>query len=388
MPMHLTPREMLEKLVSFPSVSSESNLPIIHFIAEYLDSHGVESHLVYDATGQKANLYANAGPMLEGGVVLSGHTDVVPITGQDWGTDPFQVVEKGGKLFGRGTCDMKGFDALALTAVPLALERGIKRPIQIAMSYDEEVGCVGAPLMIAEMARLMPKAAAAIIGEPSMMQAVSGHKGGLGIATHIRGFEVHSSLQHTGVNAIHEAARLIEWANEMNVVNEAKDRDAITATFVPPWTTVHVGTIHGGTANNITAKDCHFVMGFRCVPSERAQDWAEAYKAKAREVEAAMQAIHPDCFIQLDAKFDVPGLQPEENGAAEALVRRLTGDNATHVVSYGTEAGQFQDGGYSAIICGPGDIAQAHQPNEYLTVKQFQAGEAFMHRLIDDLTKE
>ena len=385
MGMELSAREMMEKLISFPSVSSVSNLPIIDFIEEYLNSHGVECHRVYNPAGDKANLYANAGPAVDGGVILSGHTDVVPVVGQDWDTDPFKVVEKDGKLYGRGTCDMKGFDAIALTAVPKALKRGIKRPIQIAMSYDEEVGCIGAPFMAAEMAKLMPKASAAIIGEPSMMKAVSGHKGGLGIKTHVRGFEVHSSLQHIGVSAIHEAAKLIEWANQMNIQNELLDRSEATSMFTPPWTTVHVGTIEGGTANNITAKDCHFVMGFRVIPNERATDWKQAYESKVREVEAAMKKINPDSFIKLDAAHDVPGLRPEDDGAAEALVRKLTGDNGQHVVSYGTEAGQFQAEGYSSIICGPGDIAQAHQKNEFITLEQFAAGENFMDQLIENL---
>ena len=385
MGMELSAREMMEKLISFPSVSSVSNLPIIDFIEEYLNSHGVECHRVYNQAGDKANLYANAGPAVDGGVILSGHTDVVPVVGQDWDTDPFKVVEKDGKLYGRGTCDMKGFDAIALTAVPKALKRGIKRPIQIAMSYDEEVGCIGAPFMAAEMAKLMPKASAAIIGEPSMMKAVSGHKGGLGIKTHVRGFEVHSSLQHIGVSAIHEAAKLIEWANQMNIQNESLDRSEATSMFTPPWTTVHVGTIEGGTANNITAKDCHFVMGFRVIPNERATDWKQAYESKVSEVEAAMKKINPDSFIMLDSAHDVPGLRPEDNGAAEALVRKLTGDNGQHVVSYGTEAGQFQAEGYSSIICGPGDIAQAHQKNEFITLEQFAAGETFMDQLIENL---
>ena len=385
MGMELSAREMMEKLISFPSVSNVSNLPIIDFIEEYLNSHGVKCHRVYNPAGDKANLYANAGPAVDGGVILSGHTDVVPVVGQDWDTDPFKVVEKDGKLYGRGTCDMKGFDAIALTAVPKALKRGIKRPIQIAMSYDEEVGCIGAPFMAAEMAKLMPKASAAIIGEPSMMKAVSGHKGGLGIKTHVRGFEVHSSLQHIGVSAIHEAAKLIEWANQMNIQNELLDRSEATSMFTPPWTTVHVGTIEGGTANNITAKDCHFVMGFRVIPNERATDWKQAYESKVREVEAAMKKINPDSFIKLDAAHDVPGLRPEDDGAAEALVRKLTGDNGQHVVSYGTEAGQFQAEGYSSIICGPGDIAQAHQKNEFITLEQFAAGENFMDQLIENL---
>ena len=385
MGMELSAREMMEKLISFPSVSNVSNLPIINFIEEYLNSHGVECHRVYNPAGDKANLYANAGPAVDGGVILSGHTDVVPVVGQDWDTDPFKVVEKDGKLYGRGTCDMKGFDAIALTAVPKALKRGIKRPIQIAMSYDEEVGCIGAPFMAAEMAKLMPKASAAIIGEPSMMKAVSGHKGGLGIKTHVRGFEVHSSLQHIGVSAIHEAAKLIEWANQMNIQNELLDRSEATSMFTPPWTTVHVGTIEGGTANNITAKDCHFVMGFRVIPNERATDWKQAYESKVREVEGAMKKINPDSFIKLDAAHDVPGLRPEDDGAAEALVRKLTGDNGQHVVSYGTEAGQFQAEGYSSIICGPGDIAQAHQKNEFITLEQFAAGENFIDQLIENL---
>ena len=385
MGMELSAREMMEKLISFPSVSNVSNLPIIDFIEEYLNSHGVECHRVYNPAGDKANLYANAGPAVDGGVILSGHTDVVPVVGQDWDTDPFKVVEKDGKLYGRGTCDMKGFDAIALTAVPKALKRGIKRPIQIAMSYDEEVGCIGAPFMAAEMAKLMPKASAAIIGEPSMMKAVSGHKGGLGIKTHVRGFEVHSSLQHIGVSAIHEAAKLIEWANQMNIQNELLDRSEATSMFTPPWTTVHVGTIEGGTANNITAKDGHFVMGFRGIPNERATDWKQAYESKVREVEAARKKINPDSFIKLDAAHDVPGLRPEDDGAAEALVRKLTGDNGQHVVSYGTEAGQFQAEGYSSIICGPGDIAQAHQKNEFITLEQFAAGENFMDQLIENL---
>jgi acetylornithine deacetylase len=384
----ISAREMLEKLVSFPTVSSVSNLEIIEFVRDYLDSFGVESHLVYDRTGQKANLYANVGPAVAGGVVLSGHTDVVPVEGQAWDSDPFTVVEKMGKLYGRGTCDMKGFDALALCAVPKALASGLKRPLQIALSYDEEVGCLGAPSMIEEMARLMPRAAAAIIGEPSMMKAVSGHKGGLGIATHIQGFEVHSSLQHTGVSAVHEAARLIEWANRMNAENAARAANGPPSAFVPPWTNVHVGFIHGGTANNITAKDCRFIMGFRCIPTEQAADWEAAYRVEVTKVQAAMQAVHPDCEITLATEYDVPGLRPEQGGAAEALVRNLTGDNGQHVVSYGTEAGQFQQGGYSAIICGPGSIEQAHQPNEFISLEQFSAGEAFMDRLIGHLTQE
>ena len=207
-------RQIMEKLISFPTVSRDSNLELIAWVEDYLDGLGVKSTRVMNAEGTKANLYAHVGPEVDGGVVLSGHTDVVPVDGQAWDTDPWTVTEKDGKLFGRGTCDMKGFDALALSAVPLALERGIKRPLQIALSRDEEIGCVGAPEMIDHMvASGMPRASAAIIGEPSMMKAVTGHKGGLGFKTHIHEFEVHNSLVHTGVCAIRQGAKLIQWAN-------------------------------------------------------------------------------------------------------------------------------------------------------------------------------
>ncbi|NNK78092.1 MAG: M20/M25/M40 family metallo-hydrolase, partial [Litoreibacter sp.] len=297
------------------------------------------------------------------------------------------VTEREGKLFGRGTCDMKGFDALALAAVPLALEKGLKRPLQIALSYDEEVGCVGAPRMIAEMRDILPPADAVVVGEPSMMKTVSAHKGGFGYWLHVHGFEVHSSLMHTGVNAIMHGAKLIDWANQQNEINMAKEPTALAAQFDPPFTTVHTGRIWGGTAHNITAKDCEFGIDFRLVPGEDMETYRQALMDRVAEVEAEMQAVHPDTSIEVTQRFRVPALMPEEDGAAERLVRALTGDNGTHVVSYGTEAGQFQEKDYSAIICGPGDIAQAHQPNEYITLDQFKQGEAFMHSLVDQLTR-
>ena len=277
---------------------------------------------------------------------------------------------------------MKGFDALALWALVEGKYRGINRPLQIALSFDEEIGCTGAPPMIEAMQPVLPKGSAAIIGEPSTMQAVTGHKGGTGFDTHVIGFEVHSSLLHKGVNAIMAGAKLIEWANEMNTENMAAKPSDIAAMFDPPFTTLHVGMISGGTAHNITAKDCHFAMDFRVVPGEDKDYWAKAYLEKVREVEAQMQAVVPETRIDIGARFDVPALQPETEGEAETLVRQLTGDNASHKVSYGTEAGQFQEAGYSAVICGPGDIAQAHQPNEFIEVSQFNAGHDFMKKLL------
>ncbi|WP_430448053.1 acetylornithine deacetylase [Rhodophyticola sp.] len=385
MPTALSARELLEKLVSFPTVSRVSNLDLVDWVEDYLDGLGVSCHRDYNADGTKASLYCHLGPEVEGGVILSGHTDVVPVDGQSWDTDPFQVVEKDGRLYGRGTCDMKGFDALALSLVAPALERGLSRPLQICLTRDEEIGCIGAPPMIAAMQPHMPRAALAIIGEPTSMRPVTGHKGGVGFDMHVRGFEVHSSLPDQGVSAIMEGIKLIDWANRINAENKANADPE--SPFDPPYTSVHVGKIEGGTAHNITAKDCRFVLSFRCVPTETPGDWADRYLAEVRALEAEIRKVRSECFITATPLWDVPGLKPETDGAAEALVRRLTGDNATHVVSFGTEAGQFQSGGYSAVVCGPGNIEQAHQPNEFISLEQFRKGQDFMDRLLDVLTE-
>tara|TARA_R110000787_G_scaffold43903_6_gene107569 strand:- start:126 stop:1289 length:1164 start_codon:yes stop_codon:yes gene_type:complete len=378
----MTPFALMEKLISFPTVSSDTNIPLIDWVADYLASHSIESHRYIDPDQPKHALFAHVGPWEEGAIVLSGHTDVVPVEGQPWDTDPFSVVEKDSKYYGRGTCDMKGFDALAIWALVEAHHAGVKRPLQIALSFDEEVGCTGAPPMIKAMQPVLPKGSVVIVGEPSTMQAVNGHKGGTGFNTHVVGFEVHSSLLHRGVNAIMAGAKLIEWANEVNTENVGRKPSALAAMFDPPFTTVHVGMISGGTAHNITAKDCYFAMDFRVVPGENKDAWGTAYLKKVRAVEKQMQNVVADTRIEVTPRFDVPALEPEKNGEAELLVRQITGDNASHKVSYGTEAGQFQEAGYSAVICGPGDIAQAHQPNEFIEVAQFNAGHDFMRKLV------
>ena len=379
----LTPLELMKQLISFPTVSRDSNLPLIKWVEAYLTSHGITSHRWPDPDQpHKAALFAHVGPDVEGAVVLSGHTDVVPVDGQPWDTDPWDVVEKDGKYYGRGTCDMKGFDALALWTLVEAHYAGVSRPLQLALSFDEEVGCTGAPPMIAAMQGVVPKGSAVIVGEPSMMRAVTGHKGGNAFETHVVGFEVHSSIYYKGVSAIHEGARLIQWATEQNELNRAATPGPLAAMFDPPYTTWHVGTITGGTADNITAKDCHFNMGYRAVPGDDPAALDQMYFDKVNEVKAAMQAVHSDADIVLTPRFAVPQLRPEEQGEAESLARLITGDNAGHVVSYGTEAGQFQAAGYSAVVCGPGDIAQAHQPNEFITVAQFEAGHRFMRDLL------
>ncbi len=385
MSQHYTAPEMLEKLIGFPTVSSAGNLDLIEFVRDYLAGHGVESHLVHDRTGAKANLFAHVGPDVEGGVVFSGHTDVVPVQGQSWDSDPFTLVERDGKFFGRGTCDMKGFVAIVLSLVPEMLAAGLKRPIQIALSYDEELGCLGAPSMIAQMRKTLPRAGVVIVGEPSMMKVVTGHKGTLGFETRVRGFEVHSSLMHKGVSAVMVAARLIEWLRCRFEENRAAVPNALDALFEPPFTTLHTGTISGGTATNITARQCSFNSDIRAPASQDPVEWLERYREFAARVEAEMQAIVPDTGIEIIPRDPVPALSPEENGAAETLVRQITGDNATHVVSYGTEAGQFQREGYSVVVCGPGSIEQAHQPNEYITKEQFETGTDFIRRVIAKL---
>lgn len=385
MTTRLSPLELMTTLIGFPTVSRDTNIPLIDWVADYLDSHGITSHRYIDPEQPKHALFAHVGPAVEGAVVLSGHTDVVPVDGQPWQSDPFTVTARDGRYYGRGTCDMKGFDALALWALVEAHYADIKRPLQIALSFDEEIGCTGAPPMIEAMQGVLPKGSAVIVGEPSNLQAVTGHKGGTGFDTHLVGFEVHSSLLHTGVNAIMAGAKLIDWANEMNSQNMAATPGDLATLFDPPFTTVHVGMIEGGTANNITAKDCKFMMSFRVVPGEDKNWWADAYLEKVREVEKQMQAVVAETRIDITPRFDVPALQPEKDGETETLLRRITGDNASHKVSYGTEAGQFQDAGYSVAVCGPGNIAQAHQPDEFIEISQFEAGHDFMRKLLAQL---
>jgi len=280
---------------------------------------------------------------------------------------------------------MKGFDALAIWAMVEAHHAGVSTPLQLALSYDEEIGCAGAPPLIDAMAETVPKGDTVIVGEPSMMAAVTGHKGGQGFDTHVRGFEIHSSLLPQGVSAILEGAKIVDFANRRNAQAAAQTPAPVAAMFDPPYTTWHVGQISGGTAHNITAKDCRFSMDFRAVPGDDVEALKADYLAHVEEIAAAMQAVRPEAGVDVSVRFAVPPLTPEEEGRAERLVRQITGDNATHVVSYGTEAGHFQAAGYSAVVCGPGSIAQAHQPNEFIAVSQFDAGRRFMEKLVQRL---
>ena len=381
----LTPRQILDQLVSFPTVSRESNLALVDWLEGYMSGQGVKCFRHWNEDRQKAALIGHAGPWIEGAVVLSGHSDVVPVDGQAWTSDPWVVVEREGRLYGRGTCDMKGYVALAVWALVEAERRGVARPLQLALSYDEELGCTGAPPMIETMQGVVPKGAVALIGEPSRMKVITGHKGGTGYNVHVKGYEVHSSLLPEGVSAVMEAARLISWVNDENAAIQSAPRGAVGGRFHPPFTTLHVGRIQGGTADNITAADCRFAVEMRCVPDDDVEARAGRFRAAAERLDAALKARRPEAGVHLERFFNVSALRPEVEGEAEALARALTGENAAGVVSYGTEAGQFQDAGYSAVVCGPGDIAQAHQPDEYLEVSEFEAGQRFMERLLERL---
>jgi acetylornithine deacetylase len=378
----LSSRDLLDRLVAFPTVSRDTNLPLIDWVEDWLDAQGIAAHRVWNGDRTKAGLYAHVGPDVAGGVVLSGHSDVVPVDGQTWTSDPWTVTERDGRLYGRGTCDMKGFVALALAAMARGAKGGLKRPLQLALSYDEERGCTGAPPLVAAMAATLPRAAAVIVGEPSRFRVVTGHKSGAGWNVRVKGHEVHSSLLPEGVSAVLEAARLLAWVNDRNDALQAAPRGP----FHPPFTTLHAGQIAGGTAHNITAADCWCSLEVRALPDESLAEWIATIEGVAARLSAGMAARVPGTGITMDRYFDLPGLAPEQDGPAEALARRLTGDNGRHVVSYGTEAGHFQAGGYSCVVCGPGDIAQAHQADEYLEVSEFRAGEAFMDRLLADLS--
>ncbi|WP_299925013.1 acetylornithine deacetylase [uncultured Pelagimonas sp.] len=381
----LSPRAILERLVAFPTVSSDSNLDLIDWVETYLQGHGITCHRHWNDDGDKAALFAHVGPEIAGGVVLSGHTDVVPVEGQDWVTDPYTLVERDGRLYGRGSTDMKGFDALAIWAMVEAQKKGVTRPLQIALSFDEEIGCTGAE-GLAKAMQILPKASDVIVGEPTELRAVLGHKGFVSFDVQMQGFEVHSSILQTGVSAIMYGAKLIEWCNQVNDAQAAATPQGMAAFFDPPYTNVHVGMITGGTAHNITAKDCRFAVGFRVVPGESLDQWRAAFEEARAKLEATMQAVRPETAIVATEMFDLPPFAPEAENTAEQLVRQLTGDNSDGFVSYGTEASHFQNAGYKVVVCGPGNIDVAHQPNEFITTAQFEEGQRFMERLLARLT--
>ena len=377
--------DMLAKLVAFDTTSRDSNLALIEFVERLLGNLGVAATRVPSADGRKANLYATLGPDAEGGIVLSGHTDVVPVDGQNWTSDPFTLTERDGRLYARGSCDMKGFLALALAAAPIFAAPGrLKRPVHLAFSYDEEIGCLGAPAMIAEIARNLPRPAAVIVGEPTMMEVVHGHKGITTYTVTVSGHEAHSSLTHLGLSANTVAIRLMHRLSELA---DRLEREADpTSPFLPRHATLTVGTIHGGTAGNILARQCVFLFDLRCPPGMDPQPILAPFLAEAKRMDAEMKARFPEAGIEIVRRSLTPAFAPEPDGAAEHIARALAGDNGPpRVVPYAAEAGQFQEAGFSTVICGPGSIEQAHQPDEYVDRVQMERGAGFMLRLAEML---
>tara|TARA_R110002033_G_scaffold44302_2_gene86915 strand:- start:34246 stop:35403 length:1158 start_codon:yes stop_codon:yes gene_type:complete len=375
-------RDILARLIAFDTTSRNSNLELIAWVEDYLEQHGVASTRVVNDDASKANLYATVGPMREGGIILSGHSDVVPVDGQDWHSDPWIVTERNGLLHGRGTCDMKGFLALALAAVPL-FKDGAK-PVHLAFSYDEEVGCLGAPAMIEAMAAKLPKPALAIIGEPTMMKVVTGHKGITVHEVEVLGHEAHSSLTHLGLSANMVAVELMHDLAEL--ARDLWTNADPASPFVPPHATLTIGRMEGGTAANILARRAHFVFDLRCPPDVDPEAILAPFKAKIAALDSEMKQAFAEAGATITRLSNAPPMTPAGSQEAEAFVRRLTGDNGpAGVVSYAAEAGQFQQAGFATVICGPGSIEQAHQPDEYLAVEQFERGADFMQRLAEAL---
>ena len=376
---------ILERLVAFDTTSHLSNLALIEWVEAYLADHGVETRRIASADGAKANLLATIGPAVEGGVVLSGHTDVVPVAGQAWTSDPFVLVARGGRLFGRGSCDMKGFIALALAAVPDFLEAKLQRPAHLAFSYDEEIGCFGAPAMIEVIARELPRPALVVVGEPTSMEVVSGHKG-IGVwRVTVTGREAHSSRTDLGVSAVMGAARLM---GELAAIAERLTRAADPASiFLPKGPTLTIGTVAGGTAGNILARQCVFQFDLRGLPHDGSRAALGGFFDLARQIDAEIKVQAPEGGVVVEQLADVPPLRADPASEAEAFVRRLAGDNGpARVASFASEAGQFQGAGLPAVLCGPGSIDQAHQPDEYVDLTQMQRGAAFMARLVEALS--
>jgi acetylornithine deacetylase len=371
-------KALLAQLISFDTTSAKSNLPLISFVRDYLTGHGVNSTLVPNETGEKASLFATIGAG-DRGIGLSAHSDCVPVEGQNWSSDPFTLTERDGKLFGRGTCDMKGFAACVLAMVPRFKDRREERPIHIVLSYDEEVGCAGVRPLIAKLGQDLPTPEAIIVGEPSGMRVVDAHKGIDAFVTDVRGREAHSSMPHLGVNAISVAAQLI---GELARIGDALAQADTDERFDPPYSTLSVGTIKGGTAGNIVPRDCTFRWQVRSLPGLRSgEETMRQLQAFAGGLLPGMQAVATDAAIDIRHRNAVPAFRAADGSGAVALALKLTGENATSAVSYGTEAGLFEQAGCDSVICGPGDVAQAHAADEFVSIDQLERCLGFLDRL-------
>jgi acetylornithine deacetylase len=371
--------EMIEQLIGFATVSTESNLALIDYVRTYLARYGVESRLTHDPDHRKANLFATIGPHSPGGIVLSGHTDVVPVVGQPWETDPFRLHRKGDRLYGRGTCDMKSFIAIALASVPAFAAARLRRPIHLALSYDEELGCLGAPSMLRDVTEHLPLPALAIVGEPTSMRLANRHKGSIALRAILTGRDGHSSAPHRGVNAIACANEFISFLEAMAA--EFRTAGPFDESFDPPYTTVNVGMVSGGAAANIIARRCEVVWDFRPLPAVEPETVIRRAKAFLDHLLVQMRTQASEASVDLIPLYQVPPLVPGLHSPAEALVRMLVDGSPAEGVAFGTEAGQFQRAGIPAVVFGPGSIQQAHRPDEYIAMDQIQSCTDFMGKV-------
>lgn len=375
--------EFIEKLVGFDTTSRESNLELIAYVQDYLSGFGVDSLLVENDEGSKANLYATLGDAAKPGIMLSGHTDVVPVDGQTWDTNPFRVTQKDGRLYGRGTADMKSFIAIVLAFVPRFLKKGLKTPIHLAFSYDEEIGCIGVRRLIEKLKGFAVRPAMCIVGEPTSMQVVTGHKGKRSYVARVRGHEAHSSLAPEGVNAIEYAAELITFLKGMARKKQADGPHE--SLYDVTHTTVHTGMIAGGTQLNIVPKSCRVEFEFRYLANDDPDALEDGIRRYAKdEIEPRMRAIAPETGIDIERFNEMPGLDTDPNAEVVAFVKALAGRNDHAKVAFGTEAGLFTSrADIPTVVCGPGAVAQAHRPNEFITIEQVAKGEEFMKRLME-----
>ena len=374
--------EMIRRFVESPTVSRDSNLELIEFVRDYLAGLGVESHVFQNAEKTKASIYATLGPADRPGIMLAGHTDVVPVDGQEWHTDPWKLVEKDGKLFGRGTTDMKSFCAVALAFAPRFLERGLETPIHYGFTFEEEINRVGINAILDGIENFPVRPAMCIVGEPSEMKVVVAHKGKKSVRCRVKGFECHSSLAPTGVNAIEYAAELI--AHIKGLSREFADGERDEAYDVP-FTTFSVGLIRGGTALNIVSRDCAFEFEFRHLPGDDPEELYDRIVGYARDdLEPRMRAVHADTGIAFEVMSEFPALDTDPDEEVVALAKRLSRRNDHGKVAFGTEASVISERGrIPTVVCGPGSIDQAHKPDEFIAIEQVAGCEAFMRRLAD-----
>lgn len=376
---------MIERLIAFDTTSYKTNLRLIEYAADLLSGLGASVRFTWDDHRQKANLFATIGPEDRPGIVLSGHTDVVPVEGQDWSSDPFVARVDDGRLYGRGTADMKSFLAICLAHAPDFAARRLAMPIHFAFSYDEEIGCIGVRRLIDDLAHLAVRPRLCIVGEPTDMKAVIGHKGKKSVHCHVEGHECHSALNDRGVNAVEIAAEMVSRLRGLQ--RRIRETGPFDPDYQPPYTTVHTGTIHGGTALNIVPKSCGFEFEIRNLPHHDPETLMAEIRGWAQDLVPEMLAISPAAGITMDEHNSTAGLDMRADDEAVRLVCALSGDNDTSKVAFTTEAGLFQRAGIPAVVCGPGSILQAHKPDEFITLDQVTRGEAFIRRLADWMTE-